>query len=134
MAGAPVTVAELQRACGGALRPTMRFASEPLAEAMAGFARRREERGGDDANAISDEAAAFDALALTLTGGGGGGGGGDGEIAAEDVEVDAGSAVYLRPVEDFGGGGGGGCVYAHFIVARTARGSLFGVVGSTVWT
>ena len=120
-----VSEAELRRACGGALCATLRFERAALPQAAEQHARRLAEEaehdggGGGHANA----AAAFCSLARLLACDEGGG---EGEAAG----LQRGSATFFRAHDR----AGSGCVYPHFAVARTAAGSVVGVVGATVWT
>jgi len=126
--GGLVTPAELRAALGGALVPGLEFRAVPLADALADFARRRETEvdPAREPNRVAGEGECFGAFERAL------GGGGVGNNVAAAAGFEHGSQTYLRPLDVRVAGGG--CVFPHFLVARTLGGSLVGVLGSTVWT
>lgn len=131
-ATALVTSLEVHAACGGAINPRLLFEPRALRGFVDDSMTERRERCGAGEEEVAVELARYRALEELLSAEGDGASGSAG--AAGDAgrpRLHAASATYLRPVESREVRG---CVFPHFIVARTMSGSLVGVVGNTVWT
>ena len=101
---------------GGAILPGQKFKSSKMEEEIQRY--ESERRDGDE-NAGSRAAEPFYSVIHYLN-------------SHPDEEVRR-SATYVRPIED-GRGPVRPCVFPHFFVARTSKGSIAGVSGLTVWT
>lgn len=102
----PVTVKELQDACGGALMPDLEFTPKPLLEEI------ERVRGQDEDRKQEGEVEAWESFSILCA-----------DLGVTDI-------TYMYPKEPRGMR----CsVYPHFVLGRTGR-SLVGLFANTVWT
>jgi hypothetical protein len=106
-----VTVDALRAACDGALFPALGFKATPIEEEISRLEREAE---GDGDNSENQALAWRSAVAAM--------------VVCEISHI-----TYFRPVEN-NNSDNRGCVFPHFIVGYSPKGSLAGVVGLTVWT